>query len=54
MKSLVVALQKDGKLISASYEAIEAAKSLGGEVFTAVLAAEAEPLAAQLDRKSVV
>ncbi len=48
MKSLVVALQKDGKLVSASFEAIEAAKSLGGEVHTVILAADAAPLATEL------
>ena len=42
MKTLVVALQKNGRIISAVYEVIEAAKSLGGEILTAVLAADAE------------
>ena len=51
MKSLVVALQKDGKLVSASFEAIEAAMGLGGEIYTAVLAAEAAPLAAELSSR---
>ncbi len=37
MKILVVALHKDGKLGSASFESIEAAKSLGGELCTVVL-----------------
>ncbi len=51
MKILTVALQKDGKLASASFEAIEAARSLGGEIYTAVLAAETGPLAEQLTRR---
>jgi len=37
MKILTIALQKDGQPIPASYELIEAAKSLGGEVMTAYL-----------------
>jgi electron transfer flavoprotein alpha subunit len=48
MKTLVVALQKDGKPVSASFEAIEAARSLGGELFAAVLAADASALAGEL------
>ncbi len=51
MKTLVVALQKDGKLVSASLEAIEAAKSVGGELFTSVLAADAAGLSAGLASK---
>lgn len=51
MKTLVVALQKDGKLVSASLEAIEVAKSLGGELFTAILAGDASTLAADLASK---
>lgn len=38
MNILVVALQKDGKPVSASFELIEAAKSLGGNLFTAFFA----------------
>ena len=48
MKTLVIALQKDGKLIAPTFEAIEAAKILGGDIFTAVLAADAGPMAADL------
>ena len=48
MKTLIVALQKDGKIISTTYELIEAAKGLGGEIFTAVLAENADALAAEL------
>jgi len=48
MKVLVVGLQKEGKLVSLTYEAIEAAKSLGAEISTAVLAENAEPLAADI------
>lgn len=48
MKIFTVALQKDGQLLAASFELIEAAKSIGGEVFTAILARDASPLASQL------
>ena len=48
MKILVVSLQKDGKLVSASLELIEAAKSLGGELYTAILAEQADSLASEL------
>jgi electron transfer flavoprotein alpha subunit len=48
MKTLVIALQKDGKLIAPTFEAIEAAKSLGSELLTVVLAADAGPLASEL------
>jgi len=48
MKTLVIALQKDGKLVAPTFEAIEAAKSLGSELFTAVLAADAGSLASEL------
>ncbi len=37
MKILTIALQKDGQPIAASYELIEAAKSIGGEIMTACL-----------------
>ena len=37
MKILTIALQKEGKPIPPSYELIEAAKSLGGEIMTAYL-----------------
>ncbi|HUV31069.1 MAG TPA: electron transfer flavoprotein subunit alpha/FixB family protein [Acidobacteriota bacterium] len=42
MKILVVALQKDGKVASATFEVITVAKSLGGEISTAVLADNAQ------------
>ena len=48
MKILTIALQKDGKLVSASLESIEAARSLGGELYTAILAADTSALADQL------
>ncbi len=48
MKIFTVALQKDGKLLAASYELIEAAKSLGGEIYTAVLAEDASAIASEL------
>jgi len=48
MKTLIVALQKDGKLVSASYELIEAAKALGGELYTVILADSADGLAGDL------
>ena len=38
MNILIVALQKDGKPVSATYELIEAAKGLGGELFTSFFA----------------
>lgn len=48
MKTLVIALQKNDQPISATYELISAAKSLGGDILTAVLGADAEALAGQL------
>lgn len=48
MKVFTVALQKDGKLVSASYEIIEAAKSLGGEIYTIILAEDASTIANEL------
>jgi len=48
MKILVVGLQKNGKLVSLTFEAIEAAKSLGAEISTVVLAEDAETLAAEI------
>lgn len=48
MKVLNIALQKDGQLVSASYELIEAAKSLGGEIETVILAENASSLASEL------
>jgi electron transfer flavoprotein alpha subunit len=48
MKVLTVALQKEAKPVSASFELVTAAKGLGSEITTAVLAADAETSAAQL------
>jgi len=48
MKTLIIALQKNDQPISATFELISAAKSLGGDVLTAVLGADAETLAGQL------
>ncbi len=48
MKILNIALQKDGKLTASSYELIEAAKSLGGEIYTLILAENASELATDL------
>ncbi len=42
MKILTVALQKDGQLVPASFELIEAAKKLQGEIMTAILAENAQ------------
>ena len=48
MKILNIALQKDDKNISTSFELIEAAKALGGEVYTAILAKDAQAAAEEL------
>jgi electron transfer flavoprotein alpha subunit len=48
VKILIVSLQKDGKLVSTSFELIEAAKSLGGELYTVVMAEQADTLANEL------
>jgi len=48
MKIFTVALQKEGKLTAASFELIEAAKSLGGEICTAILAEDASAMASEL------
>jgi electron transfer flavoprotein alpha subunit len=48
MKILTTALQKDGQLISASFELIEAAKLLGGDLYTVIMAEQAEPLSSEL------
>ena len=48
MKILNVALQKDGKLVGSSFELIEAAKQLGGEIYTVVLAEDASNIANDL------
>ena len=51
MNILAVALQKDGKLVPASFEVIQAAKSLGGVVHTAILAADASAVADDLAKR---
>lgn len=51
MKILSIALQKNGTLLAADFEVIEAAKALGGELHTAVLAEHAEPLAKKLAQR---
>ena len=51
MRILTVALQKDGELVPTSFELIEAAKSLGGEIITLILAENAQPLAEQLSSR---
>lgn len=48
MKILAIALQKDGKPISASYEVLTAAQSTGGELLTAILAEDATSAANEL------
>ncbi|RKX26867.1 MAG: electron transfer flavoprotein subunit alpha/FixB family protein [Candidatus Zixiibacteriota bacterium] len=48
MKTLVVALSKDNQPISATYELISAARSLGDDIITAVLATDADKPAADL------
>lgn len=42
MKTLIIALQRGGKTISTTFELIEAAKTLNGEITTAILSREAE------------
>ena len=42
MKIFVIALQKEGKLVPASLEAVQAAKTLGGEVSTVILSNETQ------------
>jgi electron transfer flavoprotein alpha subunit len=51
MKILVVALQKDGAMVPATYEVIEAAKGLGGDVHTALLAEQPDSLAEELTKR---
>ncbi|MFH1688140.1 MAG: electron transfer flavoprotein subunit alpha/FixB family protein [bacterium] len=48
MKTLIIALQKEGKLLPGSFEMVTAAQELGGEIISAVLADSAEPLANEL------
>jgi len=51
MKVLTIALQKNGALSGSAFELIEAAKSLGGELFTVVLAESADSLAGELAQR---
>ena len=48
MKVLNIAFQTGGKLVSASFELTEAAKSIGAEIVTAIMAEDAQPLAEEL------
>lgn len=48
MKILVVALQKNGKLLSSAFELIQAAQTLEAELTTVILAENAQPLAEEL------
>lgn len=48
MNILVVGLQKDGRLLPASFELLEAAKGLGGNIHTVVMAENAEEPAKEL------
>lgn len=48
MKILVIAEQKNGVLDTSAFEALGAAGALGAEVMTAILAADAAPLAEEL------
>ncbi len=51
MNILVVALHKDNKPVSATYELIEAAKGLGGDIFTAYFAEDASSGAEELAKR---
>lgn len=48
MKVFTVALQKDGKLVPASFELIEAAKNLGADIHTIILADNPSGMAGEL------
>jgi electron transfer flavoprotein alpha subunit len=48
MKILLVALQKESKLIPSSFELISAARKLGGEITTVVMAEKADDLASEM------
>ncbi len=48
MKTLVIALQKEGQIGSVAYELISAAGALGAEVSTVIMAEDAEKLAGDL------
>lgn len=48
MKTLIIALQKDGQLLSPTFELISAANGLGGETTSLVLAENAAPLAEKI------
>ena len=51
MRILAVALHKNGAILGGSYELISAAKSVGGELLTAVLAGEGATLAAEVAKR---
>ncbi|RME28188.1 MAG: electron transfer flavoprotein subunit alpha/FixB family protein [Candidatus Zixiibacteriota bacterium] len=51
MKVMVVALQKQGKLLPVSFELISAARQVSDDISTVILAAEAGPLAEELAAK---
>ncbi len=51
MKIFVIALQKEGKLLSASLEVISAAKSVGTDIVTVVLGADVSGIAAVLAKR---
>ena len=51
MKILLVALQKKGQVMSTAYELISAARQLGGDLSTAILAGQADNLAAELAKR---
>ena len=48
MRTLLLALQKNSQLMSVSFELLSAAKQLGGEITSAVLAADAGSLAGEV------
>ena len=51
MKTLVIALQKNAQVVSATYELITAARQVGGELCTALLAESPDPLSADLAKR---
>ena len=48
MKTFVIGLQKEGKLLPVTFELLSAAKALGGEIITVVMGAGADSLAGEL------
>jgi len=48
MKVLAIALQKDNKLASASFEMIQAARSISEDISTAILAENVDSIASEL------